>query len=214
MFASTSPGHANDPRLGAPLRHQMINLTILINAFFFDRALVRAVNLLAMLGLAGSYIWMIRRCRLSADSLLSLSILCGLTLLPVYHRAYDAAILVVAYGWALAALGGPLRPAARATLAAMALLLVPFDLLMMMNRRLGMFNDAAQTWFWQAIIAPHHAWAALATSVCLLGALRLRLAQLSPADQDPEEARLLPQVQLDQRALETADRWLVSTRTT
>jgi hypothetical protein len=51
--------------------------------------------------LAAFYIVLLARLRNAEDQLLPLAALAVLTLLPVYHKAYDATLLVLALAWAL-----------------------------------------------------------------------------------------------------------------
>lgn len=212
VVESTSPGRANDAGLAAPLRHHLVNLMVLIHSVVHLDWIVALFNGIIALLLVGAYAWLVRRARLTADSLLSLSILAALTLLPVYHRSYDAGILLLAYAWALTSLRSPLRRAAWTTIAALSVFLVPFDTLILLERKLGMFKDESETWIWQALVSPHHAWAALAVCLCLIGALHARVRQLTsgePRDDGPEIVRLYA----DQRADETILRWRETRKT-
>ncbi len=199
VAASSSPGQANDPTMAGQLRHQMINLSELRYSFAGPGAegAARALNVVLGLALIGTYAWLARRGRQSPDSLLSLAVLCAVALLPLYHRSYDAAVLLVAYAWALltvrdAAARDSVRAAAWATLAALSIFLVPFDTLMLLRQKAGLFQGISETWAWRALVAPHHAWAALATCLCLIGALHLRTRQVVAAREDVYETEEEP----------------------
>jgi hypothetical protein len=203
---STAPGNGNDATITGPLRHQIISLQVLLASLPASKALVSALNALLSAALVGTYAWLARRGRLSADSLLSLSIVASIALLPVYHKSYDAALLALPFAWALSALRGPLRRAAWGTLAALSVFLVPFDLLHLMELRLGFFSGVSRSWIWRAAIEPHHAWAALGVCLCLLGSLYIRVRQLSTYV-EAEDAPQILKLHADQRADDTALRW-------
>ena len=66
--------------------------------------------------------------RYDQDPLLSVATLGALTMLPVYHRAYDAALLLPAYAWRWRSLSSRrLRRFAIAALAMLSIFLIPWD---------------------------------------------------------------------------------------
>ena len=206
IAASTRPGQANDPTFTGHWRHQIVSLTVLLHALTASKLAVTLLNATLSAALVGTYAWLARRARFSADALLSVSILCAVGLLPVYHRSYDAALLIVPLAWALTSLRGPLRGAAWATLAALSVFLIPFDALVLARQKLGLFIEVSRTWWWTALVAPHHAWALLAVCACLLGALYLRVRQLEVAHDADEQPDV---IKLDayQRGAATEARW-------
>jgi hypothetical protein len=126
---------------------------------------------------------MLTRLRDDPDRLLPLATLCALTLLPVYHRMYDAALLLPALAWAMLALGGPLRRNAIATLVCLSIFMVPFDVLPLIMKRTSALDGLSQTWIWRVFIFPHHALATLATAISLMWGMwsLMRLRQATPA---------------------------------
>ena len=84
-------------------------------------------------------------------------------LLPVYHKAYDAAVLLLPLAWALRNIDGAQRHLAWVALVALSVFMIPFDLLALAMDRTDKLNAIAQTMIWKTIIYPHHA---LGTSCC------------------------------------------------
>jgi hypothetical protein len=206
IAASTRAGEPNDPTLSGQWRHQIVNLTVLLHSFFANKALITFLNAAIVAALAGTYAWLVRRARFSPDALLPISLLCALSLLPVYHRSYDAAVLVVPFAWALTSLRGPLGGAAWATLAALSLFLIPFDALMLAEQKLRMFRGVSQAWWWKALVAPHHAWAALGACCCMSVALFARVRQLGAVYDTSDEPDVI-KLHAYQRAADTEARW-------
>lgn len=206
IAGSTRPGEANDPTLAGQWRHQIVNLTVLLHSFFTSKTLITILNGSIVAVLVGAYVWLVRRARFSADALLSISLLCALALLPLYHRSYDAAVLVVPLAWALSSLRGPLRGAAWATLAALSIFLIPFDALLLAEQKLGLFRGVSQAWWWKAFVAPHHAWAALGVCACLTSALYQRVRQLGAVYDTTDEPDVI-KLHAYQRAADTEARW-------
>src|SRR5262245_36827266 len=62
---------------------------------------------LAVILASGVAVWflLLRRRDFSTNALLELSTLAAMSLLPVYHRLYDAALLLLPLAWSLAAVG-------------------------------------------------------------------------------------------------------------
>jgi Glycosyltransferase family 87 len=100
--------------------------------------------------------------------LLSLSTLVVISLLPIYHRSYDAALLVLPLGWAL--LQGMQQTAApRSTLGLIALFLTPGAALVnQIAERAHMSATITHTWWWRSFIVAHQVWALLLLSTLLL----------------------------------------------
>ena len=93
-----------------------------------------------------------------------------------------------------------------ATLAALSIFLVPFDLLHLLELKLGMFAGVSGTWLWGALVEPHHAWAALAVCLCLISALHVRVRQLTTYV-EAEDTHEILKLNARQRAADTLDRW-------
>jgi hypothetical protein len=171
MEIASAPGGPNDPTTSGKWRNQMIDLRAWLYTLTEAHALVTAKALLVSLALAAAYVALLarRRASLRQGGLLPLASLAALTLLPVYHKMYDATLLVLGLAWALRALRDPAaRGAAVATLLALSVFLVPFDFLPLLMKRTAALDALSKTWLWRVVIFPHHALATLATALCLL----------------------------------------------
>jgi hypothetical protein len=103
--------------------------------------------------------------------LLPVATLAALSLLPIYHRVYDAAVLTLAFAWALSALRTESASRARIVLLILCVFLIPFDVLASIYRRVPFLADLSDSWWWQALIVPHYAWGLLLVTLILLWTL-------------------------------------------
>ena len=104
------PGMNDDPTSSGPWRHQMVHLAAWLLAITDDTRLVSAISWALCLALAASFVAMLSRTPPRQSLLLPLAALAVLTLLPVYHKSYDGALLLVALAWAMReAAVGPMR---------------------------------------------------------------------------------------------------------
>ena len=90
---------------------------------------------------------------------MALGALLALMLLPVYHKAYDAAVLLLPFAWSLRQSATPGAPRRQALLliALLSVFLVPFNLLPLAMQRTHALDAFAQTALWRIVIYPHHA---------------------------------------------------------
>lgn len=182
----SSEGRINDPTLTGPWRHHMIDLGIVLHGWIDNRTQVTALMLAIGSLLAAIYVIGLTvhsRSRQTDDHLLAIAVLGALTLLPVYHRLYDAVVMLPALAWAVKALSSPMRPWAIATLAAMSPLLLPIDLWWVISRRIEALLVLEQSRLFKALIEPHHALAVSVTSLLLLWAMTRRAVELLPTVQ-------------------------------
>lgn len=124
--------------------------------------------------------WVARReCR--PPQLLSLSAIAAIALLPVYHRFYDAALLVVPLGWCLANIDAPARRSARMVMLLMTPFLLPGAAFLQQLSIKGHVPDPlTKSWVWTSVIMPHETWALLTMSIVLLYGMKASLAPNRP----------------------------------
>jgi hypothetical protein len=164
-----SSGGDTDPR--GPLSYQLINLHVLLHRFTRH---YQVVNILvvaitgAILGLAAVRL---RRDSPQHNWLIYASVLAVATLLLVYHRFYDAGVLILPAFWALANLETPLRRWAAVALICMIPFLVPGAILIQSAETRNMVPSVVTTsWPWQFLVIPHEAIAILILALVLMGA--------------------------------------------
>jgi len=117
------------------------------------------------------------------DDLLNLSVLAALSLLPVYHRFYDASLLVLPLCWAFRASA----PAYSRLRKACWVLFLPFlfpgaSILVRAVSEGRVSNRFLHSWWWQHLLVPHEIWALLLLAVVLLAATKVRMRQMPRAD--------------------------------
>jgi hypothetical protein len=155
-----------------PLRFTLINLQVPVFDFTGNRNVSDAVALLtcAVLGIA----WLLlfrQRADLAAVrfDLHALGCLATLSLLPVYHRFYDATLLVLPLCWALASKA----PRSRTGKILFWTLLIPFlfpgaAFLQQMASAGKVPSWIQGKWWWSGVVMPHEVWALLLLVLLLL----------------------------------------------
>ncbi|HLL89398.1 MAG TPA: hypothetical protein VK324_08850, partial [Tepidisphaeraceae bacterium] len=114
--------------------------------------------------------------------LLAFSVTVPLMLLPVYHRTYDAIVVLFPVAWCLANLGGRWCRSAAVGLVASLALLVPVGLPSSLVRLALVGPGVAQAWWWDALVVPSRVWALLILFASLLPPL---FASAEPGDDRP-----------------------------
>lgn len=157
-------GHDGDPSSANSLRRDLINMQRLLYTISENRLLVEGVTYtltgLLVVGLIFSHK---NKDRLP-PSLLTLAIVTVVGLLPVYHRFYDASLLLFAAALAISSLlqGEALRISAKALIAGCLPFLVPgaAGLAWAVNR--GYFPDwLVNACWWEVFVMSHQVWALL-----------------------------------------------------
>ncbi|MBC8106223.1 MAG: DUF2029 domain-containing protein [Anaerolineae bacterium] len=177
------PGGVNDYGWAGTFRDEMMDLKMLLVSTPFSPSAVRVLIAAITIAMLAVYVRSFPRgSRLThRDELLALGTLSAISLLPIYHRVYDAVLLTTVLAWILSELDGPRRRYALAMAASMTLFLIPFDLVISVGYRVPAVAAVAQTWWWQSFIAPHYAWALLALTVGSLFAWSRQVASTSAA---------------------------------
>ncbi|MBZ5547274.1 MAG: DUF2029 domain-containing protein [Acidobacteriia bacterium] len=179
-----SRGSLGDFTEANPIRFGLVNLQVLHYVLFHDRATANGLAL--TVGILAGLWWLFLLSRRSANGrhLLALSALVVISLLPVYHRLYDASLLVFPLAWSLTELRGKIRSLGNITFCLILPFLVPGGTLLEQMQLRGYVGATVRgTWWWSAMVMPHQVWAILILSVVLLKAMRWTLHE-SPAEAD------------------------------
>jgi hypothetical protein len=182
LFATGSLGDFTEAN---PIRFGLINFQVAAYTVLHNRAFA---NLFAIVAAAAAgIVWLsliVKRERNHVDSeLLALSALTVLSLIPIYHRFYDASLLIFPLAWGLTALNGPLRALARSVLAVIVLVfLVPGGVALQQLQQAGHFAVLRDYWWWNTLVLPHESWSILILAALLLAAMQTGVAAKVPDD--------------------------------
>lgn len=158
-----------------PIRFSLVNLQVGLYAVTKHAT---SANILA-LTISGTMflLWLLLIWRRNdpEDALLDLSTIAVLSLLPVYHRFYDASLLILPLCWSLSELSGRLKLWARATL----LLILPFlvpggSALEQLELNGHVPETVTHSWWWGTLVMPHQVWALFFLSGLLLWTMKAR----------------------------------------
>ena len=110
-----------------------------------------------------------------------MSALAVISLLPIYHRLYDASLLVFPLAWSLTDLSGKIRPLGKVAFCLILPFLVPGGTLLEQIQLGGYVSTTVRgSWWWNAVVMPHQVWAILILSLALLEGMRQMPNDLSP----------------------------------
>ena len=153
-----------------PLRYSLINLQVLFYAMLRDRISANIFALVISAILFGIWLWLLlRRGIRNSDALLAVSTLAVLSLLPIYHRFYDAYLLIFPLCWSVREFSGSQRRLARGAFLLMLPFLVPGGTaLEHLSHSAGFSESITRSWYWLCIVMPHEIWFLIALSWQLL----------------------------------------------
>ena len=179
-----SSNHIDDFTSANPIRFTLINLQV---PFFSITGRSSWANLLAVstgtVLMLCCFYWVMRN-RLDGSELLPLGTIAVIGLMPVYHRFYDASLLVVPLCWCVAE--GIER--SRRTVLFVLLLMTPFLIpgtvvLQELDMQKRIPAAVTNSWWWNCIVMPHETWVLLLLSLVLLGEMMrssTRASQVPP----------------------------------
>jgi hypothetical protein len=172
-----------------PSRFTLINLQV---PFFSITGSSSSSNLWAFV--AGSTLicawlyWIVRK-ENRPPQLLALGAISAIALLPVYHRFYDAALLIVPLCWCIANVDSLAKKTVRVALFLMTPFLVPGAAFLQQLAAKGRIPySSMNSWVWNCLIMPHETWALLALTVVLLYGIRASLDLASSANEQHSRA--------------------------
>lgn len=163
-----------------PIRFSLVNLQVALYPLV-KQAVTANILAVAISGLM-FLVWLLlvlRRDR-PADELLDVSTIAVLSLLPVYHRLYDASVLILPLCWILSAWSNQLRSFARRALPLVLIFLVPGGSALEQLQLNGHVPAAAaNSGWWRTLVMPHQVWALFLLGVLLLWTMKIR-ADVNP----------------------------------
>jgi hypothetical protein len=152
-----------------PMRYGLLNLQVVLYSWAGSVSL--ANHLAELIGATFLVVWIVfvwRRSSQDDFELLDLSAIAVASLLPIYHRFYDAALLVLPACWVFVSF----RKARFFGIIALLLMLpflIPGGTLLETMQAGGRIPSTLTTrWWWEGIVMPHEIWALLLLSILLL----------------------------------------------
>lgn len=168
-----SRGSLGDFSEADPIRFGLINLQVLLYVIVHDRALANGLAFAVAIIAGLCWLFLLRKGLANEQRLLALSALVVISLLPVYHRLYDASLLVFPLSWSLAGLSEKIRFLGSITFCLILPFLVPGGTLLEQIQLKGYVGAAVRSaWWWNALVMPHQVWALVILTVVLLEAMR------------------------------------------
>jgi hypothetical protein len=164
----------NDFTFGQPMRFTLINLQVLFYSIIGNASFANWLALTLGAMMVGVWSWSVWR-NAFHPILLELSVICVASLLPVYHRSYDAALLIFPLCWSF----WRMQRACMDRSASVALLLMlPFAvpgaaLVQGLAERNYVPAGWVASWWWRSIAMPHEIWLLLFLACWLLYLLAL-----------------------------------------
>jgi hypothetical protein len=160
-----------------PTRFGLFNLQVPVYAILENRQLANIEAWLVALTMGMAWLFLVNREVGNRNELLELSAIAVISLLPIYHRIYDASLLVLPLLWCIVSLSGPLKLLARGAFALILPFLVPGGSALERLQRTGHLGALQHSRWWTGFVMPHQAWCLFFLSLVLLLALRLNNAE-------------------------------------
>ncbi len=176
-----APGGLADFTSADPLRFNLVNTQVLFCSLFGSISVARWLSLL--LAAALITVWLLFRQRnvdsperLTPREFLDISTLLVLSLLPVYHRFYDAGLLLWPVAWATLLVRRPRTQFL--TMSALGPFFLPGAAILDRWREQGHIPSRfTDRWWWNMFVMPHEIWCLLVLSALLLLFMIWRQAQ-------------------------------------
>ncbi len=177
-YESFTNGGDGDIASTTHVAHQMVNLQYPLYMLLGSKVLANSIALmLCGLGFVLTVLaaW---RAKFRNGRLLAYGAVSVLSLLMVYHRFYDAVLLVIPLAWAFGELSAGRRGRAIVALGLIAVYLLPgASLLFVLADRGWIPATMAETWFWRCIVLPHHVYALVGLGCVMLVSLFRKATQ-------------------------------------
>jgi len=182
-------GSVDDFSQSDQLRFNMINAQVLFAAFLKNASAANVIALLLGATLLGCWLWLCYRSGRQC-AVLEISAISMLSLLAVYHRFYDAVLLIWPLAWSLLLTNKRLRAAM--ILVTIAPFLLPGPVLLSELSLAGRIPPSITNgWWWNRIVMPHEVWILIVLTTLLLYFMRQELSEQS---QVPSRDSVLPSI--------------------
>ena len=163
MFSS---GSMDDFARADAIRFNMINAQVVFYSLMKNASLADWSARLLGAALLGYWLWACWRRRRPSE-VLEISAISVLSLICVYHRFYDAALLIWPLAWGL--LLARKRSIQIAILAVIAPFFVPGPALLGKLALAGRFTSTiTDSWWWNSVVLPHEVWDLILVAILLL----------------------------------------------
>lgn len=160
-----APGSLADFTRADSVRFNMLNGQVLFYTLVHN---AQSANLLAwLLFFLLAACWIRLTYRSSVSDILKISAISILILIPIYHRFYDAVLLMWPLAWSVFL--ARKRSLRAATLTMVAPFLVPGAVLLAIHAQAGRIRQSvASEWWWNTLVLSHEAWAVVLLGIILL----------------------------------------------
>jgi len=156
-----------------PMRYTLIDLQVPFYDLTGSKTSAVVLALTVAVGIGLSWLVLFLRSR-EPDDLLNLSLLGTLSLLPVYHRFYDASLLVLPIAWALREDTAADSRLKQVCWLLFAVFLIPgSSIVERMSSEGHIARWALDSWWWVHLVLPHEAWALMLLAITLLWAMAI-----------------------------------------
>jgi hypothetical protein len=162
-----APGSLADFARPDAIRFNMINAQVLLYSILGNASLANRLAQSLGAALLAVWLWICYRRRRAPSELLEISAVLVLFLIPVYHRFYDATVLIWPLAWSL------LRVAKRSTTVLIAVMVIPFllpgPIILSQLAASGRIPASVMNgWWWNTIVLPHEVWDLILLEILLL----------------------------------------------
>jgi hypothetical protein len=197
-----SGGMLTDFTASNPTRWGLINAQLLAYTFLGNRSAANEAAWLIFITLGFLWLfWAVRSVSGADDPLLDLAAMLVLSLLPIYHRFYDAVVLIVPLAWILKEWHRQHAFTRLGVSFALAPFLVPGGTLLEVLQSKGRIPPSiANSWWWQMMVLPHEVWALMGLSFLLLYAMAPNKRQAAAKEGTYSTADTRPQAQVLEQA--------------
>ena len=184
------PGSVHDYAEG-PNRFHLINAQMPLYTIVHSRTWANSVAWLVFILMA--WCWIRLLLVPARHALLGVAGICAITLIPTYHRGYDAGLLVVALVWALPQAIATRDRISIAALVCLSAFLFPsaaaLGKLTVSGNALPKYISEAS--WWRVLVLPHQGWALIGLSLVLIHAYRTHRYNLSQTQLSEQRASQL-----------------------